>query len=125
MTLFISSGRTDTEKWAQCFDFAVGLEPPENGCAVLSALHADGSSTRIGLCRMKAEGKQMMLEVPRELLGIPYRSGHGLVDVQFKWADCYKLKDGLLDVWSFYKNGDAAPMGRFTYVFSEKAAIPG
>ncbi len=123
MTLFISSGRTDTEKWAQCFDFAVGLEPPENGCAVLSALHADGSSTRIGLCRMKVEGKQMMLEVPRELLGIPYMGGHGLVDVQFKWADGCQMKDGLLDVWSFYKNGDAAPMGRFTYVFSEKSTV--
>ena len=119
MTLFISSGRTDTEKWAQCFDFAVNLEAPENGFAVLSALHADGSATRVGLCRMKVEGNKMMLEVPRELLGIPYDNGHGLVDVQFKWADSYVKQDGLLDVWSFYRNGDAAPIGRMTYVFSE------
>ena len=97
----------------------MNLEAPQDGFAVLSALHADGSATRVGLCRMKVEGNRMMLEVPRELLGIPYDNGHGLVDVQFKWADSYKKQDGLLDVWSFYRDGDAAPMGRMTYVFSE------
>ena len=121
MTLFISSGRNDTEKWAGKFDFAVNLEAPEDGNAVLSALHADGSATRAGTCRMNVEGNKMMVEVPRSLLGIPFDGGHGLVNVEFKWADSFTLKDGRLDVWSFYREGDAAPMGRMTYVFSEKA----
>lgn len=65
----------------------------------------------------------MMVEVPRSLLGIPFDGGHGLVNVEFKWADSFTLKDGRLDVWSFYREGDAAPMGRMTYVFSEKQGI--
>lgn len=122
MTLFISSGRSDTEKWAGKFDFAVNLEAAEGDLAVLSTLRADGSSVRVGTCRMKVAGNEMMIEVPRASLGIPFDGGSGLVDVEFKWADTFTLDGGKLSVWSFYREGDAAPLGRMTYIFSEKAS---
>ncbi|MBO7398942.1 MAG: hypothetical protein J6V10_07595 [Clostridia bacterium] len=60
-----------------------------------------------------------MLSVSREVLGIA--DAEMPLNVQFKWADNYQRnEDGSLDVYSFYKNGDAAPIGRETYVFSEK-----
>ena len=120
MTLFISSGRTDTEKWAGKFDFALNLEAPEGESAVLSSLRADGSAVRVGTCRMKTVGNEMMIEVPRSALGIAVEDGNGLVDVEFKWADSFALDNGKLSVWSFYREGDAAPLGRMTYIFSEK-----
>lgn len=118
MTLFINSDSTYSEtKWAGMFDFAVNLEKPENGAAVLSKMAADGSATKVGTCEMKVEGNKLMIAVSRELLGVK----DGLLNLQFKWADNYqRTEEGALDVFSFYTNGDAAPIGRMTYVFSEK-----
>ncbi len=118
MTLFINSDSTYSDsKWAGMFDFAVNLEKPRDGKAVLSRMNADGTSQEVGLCDMKVEGKKLMISVSRELLGLK----DTLLNLQFKWADNYqRTEDGSLDVFSFYLNGDAAPIGRLTYVFSEK-----
>lgn len=118
MTLFINSDSSYSDaKWIGMFDFAVNLEKPENGKAVLSRLNADGSAEKVGTCEMKVEGKKLMIAVSRELLGVKDK----LVNLQFKWADNYqRTEEGALDVYSFYTNGDAAPIGRLTYVFSEK-----
>ena len=88
---------------------------------VLSALRADGTAVRVGTCRMKISGNEMMIEVPRAALGIPFDGETSLVDVEFKWADSFTREDGKLSVWSFYREGDAAPLGRMTYIFSEKS----
>ncbi len=118
MTLFINTDSSYSDsKWAGMFDFAVNLEKPEDGKAVLSRMKADGSSEKAGTCEMKVEGKKLMIAVPRELLGVKDK----LVNMQFKWADNYqRTEEGALDVYSFYTNGDAAPIGRLTYVYSEK-----
>ena len=118
MTLFINTDSTYSDaKWSGMFDFAVNLEKPENGKAILSRMKADGTSERVGTCDMKVEGNKLMISVSRELLGVK----DGLLNLQFKWADNYqRTEDGSLDVYSFYTNGDAAPIGRLTYVFSEK-----
>lgn len=54
-----------------------------------------------------------MVSVPRSALGI---GADDLMNIQFKWADNYEAGN----VWSFYTDGDAAPYGRFNYVFSEQ-----
>ncbi|MBP1587420.1 MAG: hypothetical protein ILO53_03340 [Clostridia bacterium] len=119
MTLFINSGASSGALWENAFDFAVNLEKPEGGEAVISKYNADGTWTKAGTAQMKVEGNRMMLSVSRELLGIA--AADRPLDVQFKWADNYQRnEDGTIDVFSFYKNGDAAPIGRLTYVFSEK-----
>ena len=119
MTLFINSGSGSRALWENGFDFAVNLEKPEGNTAVISGYNADGTWTRVGTAEMKVEGSRMMLSVSREILGI--KDAEQPLNVQFKWADNYQRnEDGSLDVYSFYKNGDAAPIGRLTYVFSEK-----
>ena len=117
MTLFINSDSSYNEaKWIGMFDFAVNLEKPVDGKAVLSRLNAGGNAEKVGTCDMKVEGNKLMISVSRELLGVK----EGLLNIQFKWADNYqRTEEGKLDVYSFYLNGDAAPIGRLTYVFTE------
>lgn len=110
MTLFINSGSAGTEKWENQFDFAVNFG--EIGAIV----KYDGTKfVKVSETAVNIDGNRLMLSVPRKLLGC-----EGPVDLQFKWADNYLLTDdGNPDVYSFYTSGDAAPIGRFTYVFSE------
>ena len=123
MTLFISSGTKDNAVWAQMYDFAVNLEKPNGNEAVISKYNADGTWSKAGTAKMKVEGNKMMLSISRELLGIGDNGGRTVIDLKFKWADNYQYgEDGKLDIFSFYKNGDAAPLGRMAYLFSEAPA---
>jgi len=120
MTLFLSTGAWKNSKsgefWSGMFDYAVNLEKPDGNTVTLSRLSADGTWQTAGTGEMRLEGNQLMLKLSRKDLGIK----NGLLDLQFKWADNYQLsEDGKLDIWSFYRNGDAAPLGRLTYVYSE------
>ncbi len=58
----------------------------------------------------------MTVTVPREAIGLESCPDErlDLISLRFKWADGYKP----CDIYSFYKNGDAAPIGRFDYVYS-------
>ena len=51
-----------------------------------------------------------MVEVNRSLAGL---AGEGKPEFEFKWIDNIALDD----VMNFYRDGDAAPFGRFNYVF--------
>lgn len=46
----------------------------------------------------------------RELLGL---AGEGKPTFEFKWIDSI----GLDDVMNFYRDGDAAPFGRFNFIY--------
>ena len=113
MTLFIGTGDDDS---LSGFNYAVNLGSSDGSKAPLVRLSADGSSTVIGSVDMKVAEDQIMFAVPRSLIGC----ADGLVDISFKWADGFTVEDGKVDVMSFYTKGDAAPIGRFAYVFSEK-----
>ena len=123
MTLFIDTGaardsRDRSRFWLGCFDFAVNLEPPEDGVAIVSRYTKNGWQ-RAGTAELRVEGNKLMLRVSKKLLNVE-RWGR-LIDIRFKWADNYIYNDdGSLDVWTFYRNGDSAPLGRLTYVFSER-----
>ena len=49
--------------------------------------------------------------IPRAALGM-----HGKLDFEFKWVDNMQDEGNVMD---FYISGDAAPGGRFNYVFQE------
>ncbi len=113
MTLFINSGSLATEKWEKQFDFAVNL----HGEGVVSQ-YKNGKWEDIGNVSCKAEGNQMMFALSRKLLG----NYNDIINMQFKFADNYLTdENGAVDIYSFYTSGDAAPIGRETYVFSEFA----
>lgn len=62
--------------------------------------------------RYQVAGNQMMITVPRKYL-MPRSK---VVNLEFKWSDNMQHEDPL----DWYVNGDAAPGGRFNFVFSEK-----
>ncbi|MBP5730326.1 MAG: hypothetical protein J6X19_03890 [Clostridia bacterium] len=123
MTLFIDSGAARDSKdrsayWLGSIDFAVNLEPPEGNTAIVSRYTKNGWQ-RAGTADLRVEGNKLMLRVSKKLLNVE-RWGR-LIDIHFKWADNYIYNDdGSLDVWTFYRNGDSAPLGRLMYVFSER-----
>ncbi len=134
MTLFIASGAwNDGENkklagnliddsgagfWYGGIDFAVNLEKPDGNTVYVSRYGSSGW-TRAGSGDMRVEGNKLMLRLSKKLLGI--EQGRKLIDVRFKWADNYQYnEDGSLDVWTFYRNGDSAPLGRLMYVYSER-----
>ena len=101
MTLFINtSGQTG-------YDFCINRTAPENGKATVEAIRDDTYETK-GKAELRFEGNQLMLSVPKALLGLGKKTAF-----TFKWADNYE--EG--SVMSFYTKGDSAPYGRLNWVY--------
>lgn len=106
MHLYINSDRNIATGW-NGYDIAVGrkkgiIERWENGTWVT-----------LGEAKTNISGSVMTLEIGREIIG------RG-TDFEFKWVDSSgEIASGnILDV---YKTGSAAPMGRFNYLYTDKA----
>ena len=114
MALFIGTG----DGAFSGFNYVVNCKKSGSTAkATVEKLAADGSRTVVGTVGMKVEGNKIMFAVPCALIGCD----RGLVDITFKWADGFTIDgSGKIDIMSFYTSGDAAPIGRFAYVFSEK-----
>ena len=113
MNLFLRSGHESNDTW-EGFDYVINRTAPSNGKMTVEKSKGGWNWEVVGTVSYKMEGNELMLAVPKNLLGI---APGDLVDLQFKWADhC-----GGGDVMTFYTQGDAAPYGRFTYIYSEVA----
>jgi len=110
MSLFIRTANAQKEKSWEGYDFVVNRVPPKGGKAVLEQSHGGWNWREIATIPMKVEGNQLQLTIPKELLNASKGS------LQFKWADNYQAGD----IFSFYTDGDAAPLGRLNYVFGEE-----
>ncbi len=71
---------------------------------------SDGEFRRIAEVDAVQEGRALMLSLDRALLRL---DREGKPDLEFKWIDNIALDN----VMNFYRDGDAAPFGRFNYVF--------
>ena len=120
--MFIDSGVDGNKNWYG-YDFAVNIDAPDGNMGTLSK--ATGGSwgwEKAGTVQMKVEGNKLMLAIKRTDLGIAENNGAPVINIQFKWADNYqKDEEGNFDIWTFYKDGDAAPYGRLNYIYSEMA----
>lgn len=118
MRLFI---RTYGEKTWEGFDYIVNRVSPSapdasgTGTAVLEKSTGGWNWENAGSVRYRIADNALMLEIPRELLDLSGRA----VNFEFKWSDNMQT-DG--DVMDFYLNGDAAPGGRYTFVFHTEEA---
>lgn len=70
----------------------------------------NGGTTEVGRVSYRVSGNQMMIGVPKAMLGITGSD----VTLQFKWADSRETLESTED---FYLKGDVMPLGRFNYVF--------
>lgn len=110
MTLFIDADRSRATGW-QGYDLIVNRLSPADGVATVEKAVENRWNWR--KCRdipISIMGDMLVLELPRTLFG------EGRLDFEFKWGDALKLEG---DVMDFYVSGDAAPLGRFNYVFRE------
>ncbi len=112
MRLWIDVDRDKTTGW-EGYDFVVNRVNPGDS-AVVEKSQGGWNWQRVGGAAYVVRGNKLALKVPRCLLGLPATRP---LDFEFKWSDNAQ-EDG--DVMTFYVNGDAAPGGRFNYVYSTR-----
>ena len=109
MSLLLNTGAG--EGW-NGYHYIVNRVAPENGKAVVEKSTGGWNWKQAGEAGLRVEGNRLMLVLPKALLGLP--CGERLpAPIAFKWADNYQPDD----IYSFYTDGDAAPIGRLNYVF--------
>ncbi len=114
MTLFLDTDRTKATGW-EGYDFVIGRLPGSRGQASVERYVptlTPGSFTweSVGTASLRIDGDSLTLAIPRALVGL-----EGALDFEFKWSD-HMQEPSVMD---FYVNGDAAPIGRFNYLFKE------
>ncbi len=103
LNLYINSDRNYATGW-EGYDYLIAS-------GKVYALTGDWiSKGAIGTAAYEINGDTMMLKVPRETIGY---SG----EFEFKWTDNIAHNG---DIMLFYTEGNAAPVGRFNYLYTEK-----
>jgi len=113
MLLFIDADCDAATGW-QGFDFVVNRTVRDGRTTVLEARDGDAWRQRAQV-PFRVSGGELMLAIPRGalMLGGPAEP----VRLHFKWADNIQRED---ETDEFILNGDAAPNGRFCYVYAER-----
>lgn len=106
MKLYIDKDRNHATGW-EGYDFVVNSPTP----GAVSALDANGLMTEIGKAEYALSGSTLSVKIPRALVDMT-----GELSFEFKWVD---NAEG--DIMNFYVDGNSAPMGRFNYIYIEKA----
>ena len=115
MVLFLNTN-SKNKNW-NGYDFAVNLAGEGKVSRCLGGWNWEETAD----VEVKTEGNKMMLKIPYSVLGIN-RYIDGLIDLRFKWADNFRPdENGEYTADTFYCDGDAAPIGRFDYVYSDVA----
>ena len=108
MQLLLRTGG-DQPTW-EGYDFILNREPGDKNSAWLEQSQGGWNWKRIAKIAMRAEGNELQLAIPRELLGLP--ETHKGFSIEFKWADNLRHAGVIMD---FYTSGDVAPAGRFRF----------
>ncbi|MCR5694756.1 MAG: hypothetical protein K6G89_07295 [Clostridia bacterium] len=117
MTLLIDSRAATafSKDWEE-FEYIIGREGTTADTMVLEKSTGGWNWESVGNVKYRVSGNEMVIEVPRKLLG---GAGSSL-DFGFKWCD-NNLAEG--DIMDLYTDGDAAPGGRFVFRFATKSAV--
>jgi hypothetical protein len=112
MTLFIDSDRNHGTGW-EGYDFLVNHSVKNDRTSVLEKTSNGWNWEPVCDLDYRVEGNQMMIKIPRSVLGMEKDP----LDFEFKWADNWQQDDSIDE---FTVNGDAAPPGRFNYLYTTK-----
>ena len=112
MTLFLDTDRSKATGW-EGYDFVINRLPgKKNQASVERYVRTveEGSFTweTIGTATYRLSGDTLTIALPRALVGL-----EKWLDFEFKWSDNMQEPT----VMDFYANGDAAPIGRFNYLY--------
>lgn len=113
MRLLIDTDPSGASASWEGFEFLVNRLSPENGKATLE--RSKGGVEFEEVCKLdySVNGSILQIEIPRNALGLTGDE----VKFNFKWSDNLQGADAM----AFYENGDAAPGGRFAFVFDSTA----
>ncbi len=114
MWLLIDADRNRSTGW-EGYDFIVNYEKPGERSGTIYRNTGGKWTTweKAGTFDYALKDNQMELRIPRAVLGMDKK-----IDFEFKWADNMPLKEFNLSY--FYSYGDAAPGGRFNFVYTVK-----
>lgn len=109
MMLLLDIDRDKRTGW-EGYDYVVNRQAPRDGKSVLEKCVGRWKWKEVAELDCKVNGKRLELRIPKQRL-----TKEEVVDgFEFKWSDNMQ-RDG--DIMGFYINGDAAPSGRFNYVY--------
>lgn len=113
MTLFIDADRNHSTGW-EGYDFLINHRLKDGHTTVLERTSNGWNWEPVCDVEYRVAGNQIMIKVPREALGLSKEP----VEFEFKWADNWQ-EDNSID--EFTVDGDAAPPGRFNYLYTSKS----
>ena len=112
MRLLINADRDISTGW-KGYDYCLNYKKPNSDTeGILS--RCTGTEWKwedAGTFQYAVKKNMMEIKVPRSALGL-----EGKLDFEFKWSDNMQDEGNILD---FYVNGDAAPGGRFNFLYKE------
>lgn len=111
MRLFIDIDSDHKTGW-EGYDYVINRTSPSDKAILEKNDGGKWSWSKVGEVNYSLSDNKMELAVPRKLLKIGKS-----INLQFKWSDNMQ-QDG--DIMDFYLNGDAAPLGRFNYVYKTR-----
>lgn len=112
MTLLLNVDGDPNTGW-EGYEFAVNRIRSDANNTIVESSQAGWYWNQIGEVPYQVSGNELHLAVPRSMLGA---HAHGQLNIQFKWYDNMQV-DG--DVMDLYVNGDTAPYGRFSFVYTD------
>lgn len=113
MRLFLDTDFTGAKPHWEGFEYVVNRIAPAGGKAFLERSKGGWAFQTAARIDYRIRGNRLELKIPRSALGFPARGPIPMFG--FKWADGNAVNG---DVSDFYLHGDAAPGGRFRYLFA-------
>jgi len=112
MMLFIDADRNHSTGW-QGYDYVVNLRVKDSHTTFLEHTRSGWNWEVTAEAQYKVRGNELMIAIPRKALGL----GVDPIEFEFKWADNIQNENSIDE---FTLNGDAAPPGRFNYLYHVK-----
>ncbi|MGC9467536.1 MAG: hypothetical protein ACP5HS_03005 [Anaerolineae bacterium] len=107
MLLFVNGNQDKATGW-EGYDFVVNLDVLDGSRTTVKASDGGWDWHTVGEAQYRVEGNQLMVAVPRRLLGLEKDP----MAFDFHWADNIR---GSGDIADFFVGGDSAPPRRFDY----------
>lgn len=109
MRLWIDIDRNKATGW-EGYDYVINRINPGDS-AIIEKSTSGWNWTKIGSASYAIHSNVLELKVERSLLNVKGKK----LDFEFKWSDNSESDGNIMD---FYVHGDAAPDGRFNYVYT-------
>jgi hypothetical protein len=110
MRLWIDIDRNKATGW-EGYDYVINRINPGDSAVIEKSVNNSWNWKKVGSAEYKIDGKVLQLKVNRSVLNMEGKH----LDFEFKWSD-NSISDG--NIMDFYVNGDAAPDGRFNYIYN-------